>query len=75
MHAGLRHIANSSISGYGCTTDNMGCDEWCFMKTSCTWYKWDVFSKGLRGKVYEKTSEIREVVLKIDYKEFRNRLK
>lgn len=59
---------NSSISGHGCATDNLGCDDWCFMKTSCTWFKWDVFSKGLIGKVYEKTSEIWEVVLKIDYK-------
>ncbi|AJG39296.1 glycoprotein precursor [Wuhan mosquito virus 1] len=75
VHPRLRAIANSSIMGYGCETDNLGCDDWCFMKTSCTWYKWDIKSKGVYGKVYEKSSEIWEVILRIDYQNVTTRHK
>lgn len=69
MHPVLRSTKNSSVMGYGCGTDSLGCDTYCFMRTACTWWKWQLESIGDLGHVYQKISEIWEVNIKVDYKD------
>ncbi|BEP11643.1 glycoprotein precursor [Anopheles stephensi orthophasmavirus] len=67
MHAELRKTKNMSITGYGCGTNTLGCDTWCAMGTSCTWWKWGIKLFGDYASVYEKISETWEVGLLVTY--------
>ncbi|XP_047998857.1 uncharacterized protein LOC125236184 [Leguminivora glycinivorella] len=55
-------------AGYGCNTDTLGCDDWCPMGTSCTWYRWQL-EPVLNDchKVYRKVSEIWQVSIYVKY--------
>lgn len=67
MHDELKKTKNMTITGYGCGTNTLGCDTWCAMRTSCTWWKWGIESVGDYASVYERTSEIWEVSLLVTY--------
>ncbi|QBK47218.1 glycoprotein precursor [Anopheles triannulatus orthophasmavirus] len=63
----LVKLRNGTIVGYGCESNSLGCDDWCFHKTSCTWYKWSILTIGDLANVYEKSAELWEVTIAIHY--------
>nr|QMP82405.1 glycoprotein [Dipteran phasma-related virus OKIAV225] len=63
----LRSTPNGTIHGYGCESDTLGCDDWCYHQTSCTWHKWVIKTTGELVPVYARQSEIWEAVIKVDY--------
>lgn len=64
----LKHKYNETTSGYGCIVDTLGCDTWCYHKTSCTWFVWNMLLGETYYGVYKANSQIWEIVIKIDYK-------
>ncbi|QXL90807.1 glycoprotein [Pectinophora gossypiella virus 2] len=61
---------NSSFPhGYGCMSDTVGCDTWCWHQTSCTWYRWELVPHLQRCfKVYSTVSNIWQTSVIIKYK-------
>lgn len=64
----LENERNGSIHGYGCYTNGLGCDTWCLHELSCVWYKWAMTSTGSHYPVYQKSTDLWEVVISVDYK-------
>ncbi|XP_045778130.1 uncharacterized protein LOC123876046 [Maniola jurtina] len=70
---GYKHSAFSEEKvyphAYGCISDTVGCDTWCWHQTSCTWFKWVMMPITEKCyKVYNKMSEIWQTSIFIKYK-------
>lgn len=56
-------------TGYGCISESVGCDTWCWHQVACTWYRWVAAPIADRCHItYSKTSEIWQTGIFIRYK-------
>jgi len=59
---------NGTIHFYGCDTNTLGCDTWCYHQTSCAWYKWSANTEGELIKVFVKTHDYWEIDLLVTFR-------
>lgn len=64
----LAKQSNNSIMGYGCGSDTIGCDTWCWHQTSCTFYRWTLSSRGETYPVYKTVSRFWNVIIELSYR-------
>nr|WCJ14326.1 MAG: glycoprotein [Aedes japonicus bunyavirus 2] len=63
-----RNISGLEIQGYGCGTNTLGCDVWCWHQTSCTFYRWSMTQTGNLFPVYRTISRMWSVDIELTYK-------
>ncbi|QGA87321.1 glycoprotein [Flen virus] len=59
---------STKVIGYGCDTDTLGCDRFCYHQTSCTYYRWMISPNGTQYPVYKIINRLWEVNLSIKYR-------
>lgn len=59
---------HNKVVGYGCDTDTLGCDTYCWHHTSCTYFKWVLTHNGTLYPMYKITHKLWQVDIKIKYK-------
>uniref|UniRef100_A0AB38Z1Q7 Glycoprotein n=1 Tax=Matula phasmavirus TaxID=3078421 RepID=A0AB38Z1Q7_9VIRU len=58
----------SEVIGYGCDSDSIGCDTWCWHQTSCVYFRWTISPIGELFNVYRIISKQWRLSVSMNYK-------
>lgn len=63
-----KNVTGLEIISYGCGTNTLGCDTWCWHQTSCTFYRWTMKQQGNLMPVYRVINRMWSVDIELTYK-------